>query len=160
MAVSTTGNKARTVAVGGIVTALVLGGGGIALASSQTGTSNPATAASSTTAPSKQHRAVRWMGVASRIEHGQFVVHGKNGTVTRDIIHGTVVAVSPSSITVRAADGTQQTYAVTSQTKVRQRAHGKGTASSISAVAVGDQALVLGTGSGNLSANRVIDVKR
>lgn len=153
-------NRSRTIAVGGIVTAVVLGGGGIALASSQSGASTPAATASATTSTAKHPRAVRWLRVASRIEHGQFVVHGKSGTVTRDIIHGSVVAVSPSSITVRAADGTQQTYAVTSQTKVRERANGKGTASSIGAVTVGDQAIVLGTGSSTLSANRVLDIKR
>lgn len=153
-------NRSRTIAVGGVVTAVVLGGGGIALASSQTSASNSAVTAPSATSTPKHPRAVRWLRVASRIEHGQFVVRGKSGAVTRDIIHGSVVAVSPSSITVRAADGTQQTYVVTAQTKVRERSNGKGAASSISAVAVGDQALVLGTGTGTMTANRVLDIKR
>jgi len=36
-------------------------------------------------------------------------------------IHGSVTAVSATSITVKAEDGVSQTYAITSDTKVRQR---------------------------------------
>ena len=152
-------NRSRSIAVGGVVTALVLGGGGIALASSQSDSPSSAVTASQPAATTKHHRALHWLRVASRIEHGQFVLHGKNGTVTRDLIRGSIVAVSPSAITVRAADGTQETYAVTSQTKVRTRTNGKGAASSIGAVSVGDQVVVLGTGTSQLTANRVVDVK-
>lgn len=152
-------NRSRAIAVGGVVTGLVLAGGGVALASSSSD-STAATATTSASAAATPRGALRWRRIAARIEHGQFVVRGKSGTVTRDLINGAVSAVSPSSLTVRAADGTEETFAVTSQTKVRARAGGKGSPSTMAAVAVGDHVVVLGTGSSSLSANRVVDIKR
>ena len=95
--------------------------------------------------------------------HGQFVTKNNNasgGFVTHDIIRGTATAVSPTSITVKAADNATQTYVVNSSTKVRQRSNGKGSASTIGAVNTGDNVLVVGTGTSTMTATGIVDVKK
>ena len=82
---------------------------------------------------------------------------GSTSFVTHDAIRGQVTAVSATSITVKAADNVSETYAVTSSTKVRSRADGKGKAGSIGEVKSGDAVIVLGTGSGTLTATHVLD---
>jgi hypothetical protein len=86
---------------------------------------------------------------------------------THDAIRGQVSAVTPTSITVRAADNVTQTYLVTARTKVFIRAPKAAgststparTTSSISSVNTGDAVFVGGIGRTGLTAVRVIDVK-
>ncbi len=100
-----------------------------------------------------------------RALHAQWVTRkaGSPGTfVTHDAIRGEVTAVSASSITVKAADGVSQTYAVTGSTKVhlRKATPGKpraGTTGTIGDVHTGDQVAVAGTGTSSLTAEQVVD---
>jgi hypothetical protein len=91
---------------------------------------------------------------------------------THDAIRGRVTAVSPTSITVRAADSTMETYQVNSSTKVFTRvlrthasktagtAQPTRTAASLADVKAGDSVLVGGTGTAALTAVRVVDLKK
>lgn len=84
---------------------------------------------------------------------GEHVVQDSTGAfVTYRMIQGTVTAVSASSITVKAADDTTQTYTVGAQTAVtKQRA-----AAAISEVSVGDTVHVLGkVAGGTATAERI-----
>lgn len=175
--------------VGGIVAVAGLGLGGAAWAESNSAPATPAvpgaaplTASTSTVAPTTasspgkatkagkaaKSKHARREGLAKRLEqvsHAQWVAKdGKTGVfVTHDAVRGTVSAVSAGSITVKATDGTSETFTVTSATKV----HVRGTkatnktatkaAATISQVKVGDRAGVLGTGAGPMTATQVID---
>ena len=151
--------------------ALVLGGGTAALAS-QSGSAptaaTPAAAgpASDTTAAGAPQdtdgRRLR-LGLV-RTLHADWVTRapkGGTGFVTHHSIRGTVTAVSPTSITVKALDGVSQTFAVGKDTVVRSHPIGsgrtKGTPSSISQVHTGDSVLVVGTGTNQLTATAVVD---
>lgn len=80
------------------------------------------------------------LAAAKHVLHGEFVVKGKDGKyVTIDSQRGSVTAVSPTSITLRSADGFTGTYVVTGDTKIRK--DGKKVA--IGDVKVGDPALLL-----------------
>ena len=68
-----------------------------------------------------------------------------------------MTAVSATSITIKAADGTSETYAVTSATKVHVKGEAKGTKGTIGQVKVGDQAGVVGVGTSVKTATAVID---
>ena len=102
-----------------------------------------------------------------RALHAQWVTRkpGSSGSyVTHDAIRGQVTAVSPTSITVKAADGVSQTYAVTGSTKVRLRKAGSaagrgtgGTPGTIGDVHTGDQVAVAGTGTTSLTAAHIVD---
>jgi hypothetical protein len=108
-----------------------------------------------------------------RALHAQWVTRkpGSPGTfVTHDAIRGQVTAVSATSITVKALDGVSQTYAVTGTTKVHLRkaapgnGNGKGngrghggTPGTIGDVHTGDQVAVVGTGTGSLTAEQIVD---
>ena len=74
-----------------------------------------------------------------------------NTSTVHDGIRGQVSAVSATSITVKAANGTAQTFAVDTNTAVRARG------GTISQVKVGDQVVVVGTGQGSLTATQVDD---
>jgi len=93
--------------------------------------------------------------------HAQWVTQDKDKSfVTHDAIRGQVTAVSANSITVQALDKTSETYAVTSDTKVRVGAKGKGAKGAISQVHTGDAALVVGTGTTTLTAKGILDVTK
>jgi hypothetical protein len=95
-----------------------------------------------------------------KVSHAQWVSKdGKTGTfITHDAVRGTVSSVSPTSIVIRATDGTSETFVVNSATKVHVKGDAKTKATgSISQVKVGDAAGVLGTGSGTMTATAVID---
>jgi hypothetical protein len=112
--------------------------------------------------------------------HAQWVTRDGNSTtsfVTHDAIRGVVTAVSAGSITVKAADGVTQSYAVTSATKVhlrpagpggsdhgddkaRGRGMGGGKAGTISDVHTGDEVAVAGTGTTSLTARQIFDRAR
>ncbi len=85
-----------------------------------------------------------------------WVTNSKSGFVTHQAIRGDVTAVSGSSITVKAKDGFSLTFTVAADTKVRARANGKGTDSTIGAVKVGAKAVVTGLGATNPKARIVV----
>jgi hypothetical protein len=155
----------RTIAIAGVTAAAIIGVGTAALAESgsTSGTPSPGSSASSgSTAGAGAHGAKgsRLGRLARHVVHGQFVTGTAGTFVTHDVIRGQVTAVSPSSIAVKAADGTSETFVVNSATKVRVRTSGKGAAGTISQVATGDDVLVLGTGAGTATAQHVLDVKK
>jgi hypothetical protein len=120
-------------AVGGVSAAAMIGTAGIAAeAGSPAGAAPPAVAAPSGSAPSgtaapadpKDRAAgrqghVRFARLARGL-HGEFVAKGKDGTyVTVVTVRGTVTAVSPTSVTIKAEDGYTATFAIGADTRVR-----------------------------------------
>lgn len=91
----------------------------------------------------------------SRASHAQWVSKdAKTGTfVTHDAVRGAVAAVAAGSVTIKATDGTSETFVVIGSTKVRVN----GSTGTIGQVKVGDRVSVVGTGSGPMSATRVVD---
>lgn len=150
----------KKIVIAGSAAAVVLGAGTAALAAS--GSNSPSAPPSSSTAAGagKAKAAHAKRSELRRALHASWVTRdGKNSTsfVTHDAIRGQVTAVSATSITVKAADNVSETYAVNSSTKVHSRADGKGKAGTISEVKSGDTVIVLGTGSGTLTATHVLD---
>jgi hypothetical protein len=147
----------RKALIGGAAAAAVVCAGGTALALSGSGTTSgsPAT----TSAAAALHAGFGRAHILRRLAHGQFVLRGKDGFVTHDVIVGTVTAVTSTSITVRAADNTSETFAVTQDTKVRLRSDGTGSPATIGQVADGDHVLVAGIGTSALTAKHVLDLK-
>lgn len=165
--------------VGGIVAVAGLGVGGVASAWSgnpsaqaaapagsaaapttgSTGTASPTTGSTAPTTPTtKKHHGKKGAGLARRLSHAshaQWVTKdGKTGTfVTHDAVRGVVTAAGTGSVTIKAADGTSETYVVTGSTKVRADKK----PATIAAVKVGDQAAVVGTGSATRTATHIVD---
>lgn len=181
----------KKVVVTAALGAAIVGGGTAALAGSGShDVAAPSTAATPTASSSAQPNAAKNKRAGKhrqsvrlgRAVHGTWVTKDAktDAVVTHDAIRGIVSSVSPTSITVKAADGVSETYQVTSTTKVRKRAAsttsqpmpsqtpgrqtgGKKTkrakvgVSSISAIKVGDQAVVIGTGTTTLTATHIVD---
>jgi hypothetical protein len=161
----------KQLAIGAGVTAAVVGVGTAALATTGDTTSGSPTTTSTTastapTAPSAAkhpgHPALRRALGRRSVVHGQIVTQNPKTKqfVTHDVIKGSVSSVSPTSITVKAADNTSETFAVTSDTKVRTRTAGKpgsGKAATIGDVKQGDTVAVVGTGSTTLTATQIVD---
>ena len=156
----------KKIAVTGAVGAAVLGAGGAALAASD-GSLNLASAATSAgphtkagaqAGAGKHHGRRGPLGRLNRLAHATWVTrdHRTGGFVTHDAIHGDVTAVSATSVTVRAADGVTQTYAIGGDTRIRVRAAGGGKPATIGQVHPADHVLVIGSGTGSLSAKRVV----
>jgi hypothetical protein len=153
----------RRVLLGGVTAAAIVGAGGTALAvtgSDSTTTGTPTATSTSSPAGHAKAKAKGKGKILRRLQHAQIVTKGKNGFVTHDLIKGTVTAVSPTSITVQAADKKSETFSITSDTKVRMRTKGQGAASSIDKVAKGDHVVVAGTGTTTFTAKHVVDVKK
>lgn len=159
----------KIVVIGGTV-ALIGGAGTAAFASSATATPSPSSIATTpgssaqTVKPGADKRANK----LGRAVHATWVTQNRKtrAFITHDAIRGQVSAVSPTSITVRAADSTTETYLITSKTKVFTRlARAQApktvparTPASISDVKTGDSVLVGGTGTSALTALRVVDI--
>jgi hypothetical protein len=163
---------------GAIVAVAGLGLGGAALAQSAAAPAPAAASlqtelAASTTAPTtgakgkakpgthKDHSGEAKRGALvkrlGKVSHAQWVSKDKAGTfVTHDAVRGSVSAVSPKSITVRATDGTTETFSVTAETKIHIKG-AKGTPGNISAVKPGDEVGVLGTGTAPMVATHILD---
>jgi len=177
----------KLVVIGGIAAVAGLGLAGAAWAGS--GSSSPAgvaanssvalaasstkdvpTTASAPAGTAHKGKKGKHAGRARHLEgaaHGQWVSKdAKTGAfVTHDAVRGDVSAVSATSITIKAADGTSETFVVNGSTKV----HVKGATNppagtsaqapiaTIGAVKVGDKVGVLGTGAGTMTATNVID---
>jgi hypothetical protein len=161
--------------------AVVLGAGTAALAAS--GGASPSHSASGSSAPGSGssapgssapgssaagarggHKALRpGLRVLRHALHAQWVTRDRGNAgafVTHDAIRGAVTTVSATSITVQAADGVSQTYAVTGTTKVRLRKGQPGNGGapgSMSDVHTGDKVAVTGTGTTALTAEHILD---
>ena len=154
----------KKMVLAGSAAAVVLGAGTAALATSGSSTP-PASSSSSAAGTAKAGVFGKAGALAARAQlrralHATWVTRNakdSSGFVTHDAIRGQVTAVSASSITVKAADNVSETYTVTGATKVRTRADGKGKAGSIGEVKNGDRVIVVGTGSGTLTATHVLD---
>jgi hypothetical protein len=182
----------KKIVVAASAAAVVLGAGTAALATSGTSASPAPSATGTSTAPDNTAPGKAAPGSAARGRghrpalralrgalHAQWVTRDGSSTtgfITHEAIRGLVTAVSASSITVKAADGVTQSYAVTSATKVRLRevgpaagenqagndhanAGGHGKAGTITDVHTGDKVAVTGTGTGtgSLTAMHIID---
>ena len=176
--------SAAAVVLGAGTAALAAGGGSASpAAASPAATSSAASAAPSdpgkSAAPGQAKRPDRpgaqfranghrpKLGALGRALHGQWVTRDRDDAdafVTHNAIRGAVTAVSATSITVKAADGFSQTYAVTGTTKVHLRkgqpgnGKGGGAAGTISDVHTGDKVAVTGTGTTSLTAQHIVAV--
>jgi hypothetical protein len=153
----------RKILIGGVTAAAIVGAGGTALAlsgSDTTTSGNPVTAAATQNLAQVQAAGKHKHRLLRGLSHAQIVTKGKDGFVTHNLIKGSVTAVSATSITVQAADKTSEKFVINKDTKVRVRSNGKGAASSIDKVAVGDQVTVAGTGTSTITAKHVVDVKK
>ncbi len=170
-----------TLAGGVAALALVAGGAGMAIAHAQ-GTDSPAAATASPTggattstgspgAPAKAAKAAkggkfggdvgkRILGNVKDFQHAEWVTKGDaNAYVTHEAILGQVTAVSATSVSVKSADGTSMTFAVTADTKVHQRRVKGATAPAtptIADVKTGQTVLVGGVKSPDLTAKNVL----
>jgi hypothetical protein len=151
-----------TMIAGAAVLALVGIGGGVAFATSGSGSSTPygtltaatTTPTSGTNTPTDGPAKRKHHGLLDRAEHGQVTVRTKTGTEVVDLQRGQVSAVSPTSITVKSADGFTGTYAVGSTTKVTKT----GQSSAIGNVADGDNVVIAAIHSGTTdTAKRIGD---
>ncbi len=168
--------RTRKALVAGCAAAALIGGGGVAVASadgsaSPTPTTTPfATstsaaaaqgAAAASTKPGKATKDGDQAGRLGRLkglEHAEWVAKDKSGAfVTHDAVRGAVTAVSPTSVTVKAADGASLTFAVTTDTRVRVRtAGGTGAKASVADLKTGEQVLVAGVKQPALTAHHIV----
>jgi hypothetical protein len=146
--------------------AVIIGGAGtVAVAASGT-TPTPSSSSSSVASDSPatgsstkagKHRGQARLRVAV---HVTWVSRNKKTKTftTHEAIRGHVSAVSPTSVTVKAADGVTESFVVSSATTVHTR--GNKAAASIADVKIGDPVRVAGTGTTTLTAKRVMDAKK
>lgn len=131
-------SRSVAIATGGVALGGALGIVGIAGASTSQTPTPTASGGSMPGSHGRQHAGHR--DGLGRALHGEATVKGKDGTFkTVDAQRGVVTAVSPSSISLKSADGYVGTYVVSSATKV----HKGRTASTIGDVKVGDTAAVI-----------------
>lgn len=142
-------------AVAGVAAAGVLGTAGVAAATAENSAPAPAgTAAPDTAEPTKKDRVKDVL--RARGMHGEWVVKGKGGEpVTLVSVRGTVTAVGPTSVTVRAEDGYTATFAANGDTKVRGA-----DVDSIAEVKVGAKGAVVGVKDGTTVTARAIVVRK
>jgi Domain of unknown function (DUF5666) len=150
----------KTVLAVGIGAVVVLGAAGTAVAAqsdSTQATPTPSTtaAATPTPAPSAGRGGHQRVNLNFPGEYAQWTTFDAktNTSTVYNGIRGQVGAVSASSISVKASNGTSQTFAVDANTRVR----GTGKSDGIGQVKVGDQVVVVGTGQGSFTAVQVND---
>jgi preprotein translocase subunit YajC len=160
----------KQIVIAGTAGAALVGGGAIALAadSPSSTSSSPAAASASATAsthssaaakkPARRERVKQALTRLKNFDQGEWVTGPSGATVTHQAIKGKVSAVSPTSIQVKAADGTSLTFVANSSTKVALREGGKGSAKkgTIADVKPGDTVLVTGTKTGTTSTATAI----
>ncbi len=148
----------KTVIATAVGAAVLLGGGGAALAATSPSGSSQAVAPT-TASTGKAHHTGKDREKAFRGEYAQWTSYDAKTktTVVHDGVRGTVSSVSPTSISIKTADGTVKTYTVTTSTKVHAKGDTKTTPGTISQVKPGDRAEVLGTGSTTFTATRIHD---
>jgi hypothetical protein len=142
--------------IGGMTAAAIVGAGGAALAFSGSGPLGNAPASTNASAHRGLMHGHRWL---KRVAHGEIVTASDNGFVTHDFINGTATSVSATSITVRSADETSETFVVNSDTRVRVRGDHQRGLSKIAEVKQGDHVVVAGTGTSTLTAKHVVVLK-
>lgn len=109
-----------------------------------------------TTKPAGKHKKRASLGQRlARTSHATWVTKDKKTGkfVTHDAVRGAVAAVAAGTVTIKATDGTSETFVVTGSTKVRVN----GSTGALGQVKVGDRVAVVGTGSGPMTATRVVD---
>lgn len=143
----------RKILIGGVTAAAIVGAGGAALAFTGSDATGNTPASTVATAKHPLLHGHRWL---QRVAHGEIVTSSDNGFVTHDFINGTTTSVSATSITVRAADDTSETFVVNSDTKVRVRGDGSRGLAKVTDVKQGDHVVVAGTGTSTLTAKHVI----
>lgn len=155
----------KKIAIAGGTVALIGGIGTAALATSGSSSPNPSTSSSAASGQSgaaaklgKHPRLERALQRLKNFEHGTWVTGSKNKSVTHSAVRGQVTAVSPSSITVQAADSTTMTFTIDSSTKVHTKAQHKD--APISSVQKGDTVIVTGTGTPTATAKQLLDTSR
>lgn len=89
-------------------------------------------------------------------EHGEFTFHTKKGTRTLAFERGTVVSVTGSDVTVRAADGTAWTWVLSSTSVVRE----DGSRSASSALSAGEHVFAGGQVTGSARDARLIVIRK
>jgi hypothetical protein len=167
-----TGAAVGTIGAGAIAGGLLFLAGP---ASADTGTTAPAssTAPAGTTSPAgttkhpgltKLQKLERLRLLSGRFEHTDTVLTDKDGNpVTVQVISGSVTAVSPTSVTVQAADGTSMTFGIDGDTKVSDydaSAKPKLSAGQLSDVQQNDTVVVGGKAAGSnpssIDASRIV----
>ena len=161
--------KKFVVIAGLSVAALGVGGAAWAEANASTPTPTPTAAVSASSATTATTTAGRHDGrekakqlrreLLKRAVHAQWVSKdAKTGAfVTHDAVRGVVTAVSASSVSVKAADGTTESFTVTSTTKVHAKGDSKAHPGTIGQVKVGDRVGVVGTGATTKTATHIVD---
>jgi hypothetical protein len=153
-------------------TAVIIGGAGTAaVAATGTPTAPPSASsigsASDILASPSTGKAVKHP-LAHRLRravHATWVTENKRTKTftTHDTIRGQVTAVSPTSITVRAADNVAETFVINARTRAFTRTPKTAAAkaaASISGVKTGDTVFIGGTGTSGMTALRIVDVKK
>ena len=140
----------RTIIAAAAAAVAVLGTASAAVAAQTSGTTS--SSAKATTTGKHHHEAFRG-------EYAQWTTYDAKtkADVVHDGIKGSVSAVSPTSVTVQAKDGTSETFTVSSATKVAVKGDAKGTAGSIGQVKVGDRVELVGTGKSSFAATHLRD---
>jgi len=151
----------KTALAVGIGAVVVLGAAGTALAAQSqptqaTPTSSPTAAPTTTPAPAEARNGHQRVDLNFPGEFAQWTTFDAktNTSTVNDGIRGQVTAVSAKSITIQAAGGTSQTFAVDTNTRVRGAKTGY---AGIGQIKVGDQAVVVGTGQSTFTATVVAD---
>lgn len=163
----------RTIVVTAVGTAVLAGTGVAALAASNSpgqpgsgSTSSSAPAQPGTAAAHKKHaKRALWEAAAKRAVQGDVVVKGKDGSFTTvEFARGTATlspASTPTSVSVRTADGQTVTFTLNAATKYHVRADKKTTKGSVSSLHSGDSVVVVGKaplGTGTVTATQVLDL--
>jgi hypothetical protein len=154
------------IAIVGATAAIIGGAGTAAYAASSTPVSSPSASSTSPASDIVSNPSTTGAGKHPGIDRIRRAVHAtwvtenkKTQTFTsHNAIRGQVTAVSPTSITVRAADNVTETYLISPTTKVHART--LKSAAKISDVKAGDPVFVGGTGTSTLTAIRVVDAKK
>jgi hypothetical protein len=154
-------SKRVGLAVAAVAAAAVVGTAGIAAATAPDPSGTPATPTASsapdagTKTPAERRGKLKHRALA-RGMHGEWVVKGKDGKpVTLVTVRGEVMAVSATSITLKAEDGFTATYTVNADTKLRGKDVDK-----IADVKVGDKGGAVGTKSGGTLTAKAVLVRR
>lgn len=137
--------------------AAVLGIGTAALAGTSGNPTPPGSGSASGRAAQHAHQGHRHQlhRLLRHVLHGAVTTKGADGYVTHSAVRGSVTAVSPTSITVKAADGFTETFALGADTRVRERTAGTSGAKSgtVSDVKSGDAVAVIGKAPEHSSAD-------
>lgn len=129
---------------------------GVANASATPSASSSAASLSSAATGSNGHPRLKLARkVAASSVRGEIVLDGKKGERTVDFQRGSVSELSSSSFTVTDKTGTPQIWAITSETKVRERNPGRGAASSAE-LQNGENVTVIGTTSDGARTARLV----